>query len=517
MKNMKRLFAPLSLAFMLAGCSDILTEKPANFLTTGSFYKTAADIESATLSTYQPIQRHDVWEWWMVLDNELASDEVRIHPDEPNFTTYLPGLFLWTATSEATVSPWNGFYTTIFRANLVLDRAPAVPFSDATYQKQLIAEAKFLRAYAYLNLTKLYDDVPLLTSIADHQAAATKGRTPVDAVHQQVAKDLNEAIADLPVKPRANGRASKAAARMVLADLYQWRSSFLRKNEWQLMSDAAKSVVDDANWGLVDNYISQFLPTNKGNKEYVWTVPSSGTEGRTSANVFCMWLPRALGFGSAGGCEVIGQPTDWMYKSFASGDYRFQEIYRTYGISANNGLNVDSACAPGVGKCVNFKWPNINKYRPTNRGIGGPTDVDFPIYRYAEALLMYAEAQFELGNVAVATTYVNQVRARARKGTGTETRAEPADLATVTRDDIYMERVWELAHEGKRWFDQVRRNSLEPAVTDPAVPGASGYWEVSMRLHDFESRADYSHFRMRFPIPTREIELNPNLKQNLGY
>src|SRR5690606_7332628 len=137
-----------------------------------------------------------------------------------------------------------------------------------------------------------------------------------------------------------------------------------------------------------------------------------------------------------------------------------------------------------------------------NRGIGGPTDVDFPLYRYAEALLMYAEAQYELGNVEEATRYVNMVRARARKGTGSESRSAPADLPTVTRDDIYMERGWELAHDWKRWWVNGRREAVE-----------RGDWASFLIERDVRTaqRGDVSEFRKLLPIPRAEIEGSPTL------
>src|SRR5256885_10550989 len=111
------------------------------------------------------------------------------------------------------------------------------------------------------------------------------------------------------------------------------------------------------------------------------------------------------------------------------------------------------------------------KYRKSDNGatwwLG---DVDIPLYRFAEAILIYAEAQNELGNPSVAAQYLNMIRARARKGTGTESRAEPHDYGTAPgellaklslREAIFMERVWEFAVEAKRWIDLVRRDSEE--------------------------------------------------------
>ena len=242
----------------------------------------------------------------------------------------------------------------------------------------------------------------------------------------------------------------------------------------------------------------------------IFDIPSSGINGASSFNTFCLFLPRSLGFGYGGGCEVIGEPTAWMYNSFpmtVSGsdttwDYRHDVTYRTKGCStlASIGcITIGTKYGP---------WPNVYKYRPTNRGIGGPTDNDYPLYRYSEALLIYAEAQYELGNSGEAINAINQIRARARQGTGSENRVEPRALTTINRDTIFMERNWEMGHEGKRWYDLVRRDSEDP-----------GYFVSQLSTNDPEvkTRGDLSLFRKRYPVPANEIQLDPALKQNPGY
>ena len=489
----------LGLAAAVACGEERLTEVPENFVTADNYYRTPVDIQSATLAAYQPLFQ-GAWGRWMPTLGDLASDQTRIQPDEPNVQTYAPGLLLWSPTADAINAVWNGLYSSIFRANLAMARATQVQFPTPAEQTALIAEAKFLRGFAYLQLTKGWGDVPLLLTTEEHEQVVGKARTPTEEVHAAILKDLTEAEAGLPATPAAHGRASKAAAQMALAELHLWRSSFLRKNEWAQAAAASKRVMDSGNWALASDYLAPFLPANKGypnNREVIWVTPASGVDGRSSTDAFCLFLPRELGFGSGGGCEIIGQPTRWMYDSFPTGDYRKEVTYRTGGCSTNTSIG-----------CITFKWPNVDKYRPTNRGIGGPVDVDYPLYRYAEALLMHAEAQLELGNAAEARRLVNLVRARARQGTGSQSRAQPADLAAVNREAIYLERNWELAHEGKRWWDLLRRDALEP-----------GYWAAQLDAHDPETRArgDLSPFRKRYPIPQNEIQLNPSMKQNEGY
>ena len=503
----------LAVAAVGAGCTDRLTEEPKNFVTTDQFYKTPADIATATYAAYSPLQ--DAWNFSYPILMDLSSDQTRIQPDEPNFETYEPGLLLWTSTSARINDPWGSYFQAIFRANLAIDAAGKVQFSDTTQRTTLIAESKFIRAYSYLQLTKGWDDVPLLLTPADNAKAIGAPRTPVEQVQQQIIKDLTDAEAGLPPTPVGDGRASKAAAQMVLADLYQWRSSFMGKSEWQQASAAAKRVIDSGNWQLMNDYLQPFLPAVKGypaNKEMIFDIPSSGINGASGFNTFCLFLPRSLGFGTGGGCEVIGEPTLWMYQSFpktvsasdTTWDYRHDVTYRTKGCSTN----ADIGCITLYYGLQKTPWPNVNKYRPTNQGVGGPTDNDYPLYRYAEALLIYGEAQYELGNTGAALDALNQIRARARQGTGSENRTEPRALTTINRDTIFMERNWELGHEGKRWYDLVRRDTEDP-----------GYFASQLTTNDPETaaRGDIKQFRKRFPIPGNEIQLDPALKQNPGY
>ena len=379
-----------------------------------------------------------------------------------------------------------------------------------------------MRGYAYFILTKAYDDVPLLLS-PEEQANPSPTRTPVEQVHQAAIKDLTEAEAGLPATwPPTDGygiptvgRVTKGAAQMALADLYLWRSSFLKKNEWQLASDAAKRVIDSGIWRLNNNYLSTFLPSNKGNKEMILALANSGVTTNNRSLFQLFYYPRDWGLdqGQGGGWGLI-HPTDWFWNSYLAGDYRRSggNDYTTQTAYIMGGCGVSGLCASPLGD-----GPMPYKYKKSDNGRDWTlNDVDTPLYRYAETLLMYAEAQNELGNTATAVQYLNMVRARARKGTGSESRAEPHDYGTAgeamtllaVRDAIYMERAWELAFEAKRWWDLVRRDSLEP-----------GYWKNSLQAHDPNASRSQpiAEYKKRWPIPGSQISANPSLTQNPGY
>ena len=508
--KLKLLLAPLALSGSLTAtaCTDLLVEEPEAFTTTDTFYKTGADLNSATIAIYNALRGLQGFGNWPNL--ELASDQARADSREPNATTRSGDHLNWDAVFGQTGGYWNTFYSVITRANIVLDKGPGVQTANESMKAYNLAEAKFLRAYAYFWLTKLYDDVPLLLSPAE-QANPSPTRTPTEEIHQAAITDLTEAEAALPEKWPANdafglptqGRLTKGAAQIALADLYLWRSSFLAKNEWQQASTWAKKVIDSGTWSLNNDYIKTFLPTNKGNPEMILVITNTGKEGRTSSPWQLFYYPRDWGIDQWGGWGLI-HPTKWFWESYATGDYRKEAGYIAGGCSGGGMCIVEFADGP-------MPW----KYRKSDNGANWPLgDVDAPLYRFAEAILIYAEAQNELGNAAEAVTYLNKIRERARKGTGAESRAEPANYLGPTdqlslRNAIFMERAWELAFEGKRWFDIVRRDTREP-----------GYWLTSLEQHDPNAKSVnpvISPHKKRFPIPQTQINANPSLTQNPGY
>lgn len=159
------------------------------------------------------------------------------------------------------------------------------------------------------------------------------------------------------------------------------------------------------------------------------------------------------------------------------------------------------------GRAFNNLYPHVSKFRPSVITIEDQGDVNWTLYRYAEVLLIYAEALNELNRPAEAVPYLNMVRARARRGTGSQSRRQPANYTgamnqAAVREAIFQERAWELAHEGKRWFDLVRRGE--------------SYFMSQIAAHD-PAATDLEPTDMLWPIPQYEIDRVPLLTQNPGY
>jgi hypothetical protein len=530
--NIKQCLVPVALALALGACDNLLVEEPESFLTTDTYYRTPVEVEAGIKGAYGPLFATFPGAngaWWAALG--LASDQERVRTGARGAGPVTVSGMLWSAESPDFIDiGWQQLYRLIYQVDVILDKIDAAQMDEST-RRTLTGEAKFLRGYAYFLLDKGFSagnkptdlSVPLLLTEADHLRADEIPRATVADVHAAIIADLTEAEASLPTASErgvaGRGRATKGAAQTVLADLYLWRSSFVQTGEWQQAADWAKKVIDSGEYSLVTTgYFDVFNPRAKAaNQEDILFLVASGVPGGQNSAFPNVFFPNALGQNAGGGFGT-NVPTDWMVNSFAPGDVRGvvgqstvpQAVpddsfaYRNYGCSA----------LPNIG-CKSFET-SIYKYRPTSL-IGEEGDVDIPLYRYAEVLLIYAEAQNELGNTAEAIRYINRVRARARLGaSGTENRAEPADLPTTlsqqaVRDAVYMERNWELAHEDKRWWDLIRRDSEEP-----------GFWFNSISQHDpaaMKGRPDLESrtYLMRFPIPAREMDQIPALVQNPGY
>lgn len=511
-----RTFIGLAACVVLtAGCEDLLVEEPDSFITSDTYYNTPAELEAATVAMYSLF--HD-WNMFKVQYHwtfELAADLGRFHPDEPNVETQAPEFLNWTSTSRDAIQPWKTLYWNILRAHQVLDNLPRVQFEDADRKMSLEGEARFMRAFHYFWLVRAYGDVPLYRS-AEEQRAIDEPRAPESEVLALIIEDAEFAAQALPATRGGaeRGRATRGAALMLLADAHRWRANMITSSvaDWQAAADAAQAVIDLGVYTLEPDYARIHAPGSHARTEEIFAVTSIGGGGWWQSSLFgSVYWPRNLGAGS-GWAVVI--PTAEFYESYIPGDYRQEATFWTEACPADQPVNCPdpiefSPTDPRFGYPGGY--PHVAKYLPTDRGLNfwGGGDVNIPLYRYAEAYLILAEALNELGRTPEAAQAVNVLRARARQGTGSESRAEPADLPALDqasmRDAIYMERAWELSYELKRWFDLVQRGF--------------DYFESQFQTHDplATTLGNVIPTRMVLPIPAEEIQRNPALVQNPGY
>jgi hypothetical protein len=516
-KPMKTRSMTLLLALTVAttACEDLLVEDPEAFITSETYYQTAEDLEAAAVAMYSLFHDWNMFKVQYVWTFELAADEGRYHPDEPNVETQAPEFLNWTASSRDAVQPWKTLYWNILRAHQVLDKLDGVAFENPAQKTSLEAEAKFMRAFHYFWLVRAYGGVPLYLS-EDEQIQVDQPRATEEEVLAQIIQDASDAVAGLPLSRSGDelGRATQGAALMLLADAYRWRANVVTQSQqdWQAAADAAQDVIDSGQYFLDADYAEIHSPGAMFRSEEIFAVQSIGGGGWFQSSLYgAHFWPRNLG---AGGGWAVVVPTPEIYASYIDGDYRHEATFWTQACPADEPPDCDSPVAFSPTNAENGfpdGYPHVKKYIPTDRGqdFWGGGDTNIPLYRFAEAYLILAEAQNELGNAGAAAQAVNMVRARARQGTGSESRAEPADIGALgqaaMRDAIYQERSWELSYELKRWFDMVQRGDA--------------YF-----ISQFEARdplaaqlGNLNAAHMRLPIPAEEIQKNPAITQNPGY
>jgi hypothetical protein len=394
---------------------------------------------------------------------------------------------------------WQQHYYGINRANIAVDgvsRTAASVFVTAGLQARLIGEAKFIRALLYFNLVRLFGPVPLIlhnpTGVDISSMAVA--RSPRDSVYAQIVGDLQDAIASLPASyPAADvGRVTSGAAHALLAKVYVTRRDWgLAQTELLkvLTAGTFAGATGNYGYGLFANYKDAFGKATKNGVEHVFSVEYQSLGGETGATQYLSQSFTSFNTGT----YPIDIPSDSsVSKLFASTDTRKAVTFYTSQVNAATGQTVvfNNPYTPYFNKFVDYSITPLNNQ--TTSGI------NYPVIRYAEVLLLYAEVLNELGGGPGADAYtaINGVRSRANVP------ALTAGLGVADfRDSLFVERRKEFIQEGQRWFDLVRR-------------GGAYYLAAQ---HAIAQHAAATLTDTLYPIPITEIQLDPLLTQNPGW
>ena len=475
---MKFLHYTLPLALLITSCQGILDKEPIAILDAGSFFQTEDDAEQALNAAYQPLvfsSSNNNYYWAMA---EVTSDEAITGGDgsRPGITEM--DAFTYTPRTEEFNSFWKLQYAGITQCNLVLDHIDKIEMSEAS-RNRISGEALFLRAFYYFQLTQVFGDVPLFTSIAPPDQVKVP-KTPVAQVRAQIIADCDQAAERLPVTSAAKdvGRATKGAAYALAAKTY------LYEKNWDKVVEYVARVKGLGIYALVPDYGDNFRKNTQNNSESVWEIQHANVELGVGNFLNQWWASKKYeGYGFA-------EATESFVLSFEPNDPR-----RKFTVAMNNedyfGVvykNSFSSTKYGVRKYLQAKDSVTQK---------ADGDINYTPIRYAEVLLWEAEALTELNRVAEAQAPLEQVRARARAQATDPATALPPVTTTdqqTMREAVRHERQVELGFELHRFFDLVRWG-IAPQV----LPGfQEGKHEV-------------------FPLPQTEIDLNPALQQNPGY
>lgn len=498
-----KIFAIL-IAGTLLSCGD-LNEEPVGLLSPEGFFKTPKDVQTAIYGAYGWIASESLYGRQFVTALQLRSDMVDIGDRGTPAERQQVNDFNMDDNNGMIRRFWPYWYQVISAVNAAIAGAETLAVEESEINP-LIAEARFVRAFSYYHLVRVFGDIPYIDYfISNPESVKDLSKTPEAEVYQGIIADLQYAKEWLPNQQPAGirTRPTKGSAASYLASVY------LTRGEFQSAYTEAKWVIDNRatfDYQLENDFQDLYVATNGDNlKEHIFALDFLGLRnGGGGANDDLMGPMTGIRGSDIQGWSVC-VPSMAVYNTWDDNDYRKQ-------VSLDDETPMAGVMQPYT-EFVNTKRPHIAKFRrfPGNANAEGRySDHNYVCFRYAEVLLIAAEALAEVngGPNAESEGYVNQIRERARKADGT-VRDFPENVAsglskTQFIDAVLDERRLELAFEFKRWYDIKRRNLGVEAFTGPNA----------LEPHpNFDASRDYL-----MPIPRNELDVNPNLlPQNPGY
>ncbi|GEP98788.1 RagB/SusD family nutrient uptake outer membrane protein [Chitinophaga cymbidii] len=512
MRKLYILFIALTLA-NVACKDDFINLAPEDSPSGATYFKDEAGLRQALLATYNALRGLANVDYNMA---EMRSDNTHYEDYTVNRGdgyVHRENIadFLDNAGNSYSANTYFACYTGIARANIVLTRAKAASIDEAV-KTDIEAQAKFLRAYFYFKLVRYFGGVSLHLKEVEKADDAFVARSSAEEVYAQIIADAGDAVDQM--KPPASfpqtGLATKGSATMLLAEVYM---TLKRYRDAELLLKTLPGM----GYQLLGNYEDVFSTSSKNSRESIFEVQYlQGIEQGQQSNFIYQFLPRSMDTQIITGVKTnnvntggYNIPTQDLIDAYEPGDKRLEASigiaegsYNTsliFTFSAKKSV-IDYTPAPGkVGV------PYIKKFLHAHSNANNTND-NWPVYRYADALLLLAEALNEQNKAPEALPYLNQVRVP-RSGLDAITEANPELLRPI----IARERRVELAFENHRWHDLVRTGTAMETME------AFGN-DLKLRLSYLPANAfQLESYMLLFPIPQSERELNPALTQNTGY
>jgi hypothetical protein len=480
--------------------SDFLDVTPTSSLTTGNAYNSAQDLNNAVNGAYRTFYE-EYYIWDNVLLGDVRSDNSYNANGDAPIDAY-DKLNITTSNSRM-MANWTQLYRGIARANIILEKIKSVkdPALDKDNLRQnIIGQARFLRAYHYFQLVKIYGGVPIeLNSNSTDPAKINLPRSTEKEVYDQINADLLIALANLPDSYSGGAsenkvRATKGAANALLAKIWAQRSDRDYTKVLKYCNDVINST---AGYGLVDNYADLFDGEHYFSKESILEIPFLGG-----------------GDGSVGnwGVQLFLAPEDGWQK-YATPSKNLIAAYDAEGDVIRKDASVvfwdnldwtDENWNPCGDKSIAVPFPYKEKHAD------GWNSGDHPyLLRLDDIILLKAEAQNELGDLAGSLVTIKQIRDRV--GLPILTATSKADMKTK----ILNERRLELAFEGERWYDLVRAGVCTTVMN--SLNEVKYTCDGGTQSDPISINYNCTNDKWLCPIPQLERDANPNLTQNPGY
>ena len=498
---MKKIGIIILSIILFSSCEDQLDIPPKSNIELGNFFATTEDFDLALTGAYDPIAVHQgdrgfgTYFKGLLMMGRAGTDEMYVNQGFWDATGKEIGNYTYSPFSRVPNAVWEMQYVGISRCNVVIGKIKNtnVAIPEAT-KKRILGEASFLRAFYYFQLARYYGGVPIITEDTNLNEFRNIRNTLAET-YDMVISDLKVAEENIPVNNEP-GRATKFAAKSYLAKVYLQMSGEPLNDDTAAAKAAsyAKDVIDNGPYALETNYNDVFKLANEHGVEYIFSAEYMATNNE--GGQVATW---------------DGPPGNWtntitysicrampeLYDSYPVGDVR-----RDYNIVDYVVIDADGNTEPtNDGIYYAFKWrhdPN-----PATRGYATEwqSPFNFPLTRFADVLLIYAEAQCRADGSPNSDAYTAINRVRTRAGLGNLSGLSGPDFLKAVLD----ERKWELCYEGHRWADLVRYGKLVEAVKASSVGNPF-------------SAANIKDYHVLFPVPDREIQISQgDLEQNPGY
>ncbi len=491
----KSIYLLMLLAVVAGGCKKQLDQQPVSSLSTTNFFTNNNDFLQGLNGVYTKLEAYP--DQLMFLE-EMRSDNIDAISDGTRDWDGINDFYPNITAVGYLETAWTNNFNGVYNANAVLDAlgTKGSNIGDTSLETRYTAECKFLRAFYYFQLTRLFGGVPLITKPLTAAEVSTIGRSSVASVDSLIIDDLNFAAANLPASyTGANlGRATSYAAEGLLGLVYLTRSGptygvngpGLNSGEWGKALALFNNIINSGAFSFASDYTSIFSYTNEHNSEVIFDVEyASSIDGASfPSDLVPVTYWTSLGISNTYG-NGLGTSTFTVSNNLVNS-------YTAGGTDSRYAFNIATAYTVG---------PFIKKYIDySHKGTSG-TDwpINFIVQRYTDILMMKAECILNgagSGTQADVDAIVNQVRARAGLG----------PLTNVDLPALMEERRREFVGEGLRWNDLVREGLA--VTTMNAWITSDGLTNIDVVVPDY----------IIYPVPATEMQTKPGLyTQNLGY
>ncbi len=480
----------IGISLLLGSCDDFLEKKPESSFNTGSFYENEEGVLLAVDGAYSYFQ--DIYTEYLPEIVEARSDNFETGESVYDFT-----LISKCKDDESTSilwSAWKQFYQAITACNYVLDNIDDVEFTDENRKNDAIGEVRFLRAFAYFDLFRIWGGVPLIDHVITDEEAKLIARVSDEEMYSFLITELTQASEELPASWEDEddlGRATKYAAKGILARVY------MTEKEWSSAKTQLEEIINSGYYERFSNWADIWDDSNDNGKEFVFEI---------------QFVSGNLGEGNDFPESVI--PTDMSSDEVAYGGsnghmFASEDIYNVFeDDDIRRALTIKKGYTTVDGS-VNTGTIWINKYCHGKVTASGDWEINWPVLRISDVYLMYAEALNEISysSGGDAMEILNWNRNRA--GLTALTSSDVPDQASF-RLAVEKERRLEFAFENIRWFDLLR--------TDRAYNVINDFLEADTypTVNDYELES----YQLIFAIPQEELYRNPDesyMWQNPGY